>query len=506
MAIYGSSILAYGIYIILALAGAFYLWMKNRHSYWKKRGVPSLPSTHWLFGDFKDIIAMRKSASLVLGDFYQQTNKDNKFFGVYVFHKPFLFLKDPQIIKTMLIKDFDIFSNRYFSQKTSKDLATYNLFTVDNPDWKHLRVKMSPLFTIGKIKKLFHLMIETSETMKEYLEQRTKSNSVITVDVKDIFMKYSTDIISSLAFGVRTNSFGEPIPEFYIKSRMDFQPTFRTAMLLFAAFFFPRISEFFGNGLFRHAREYFGRLFWDSYEARKKSGTKRGDLIDYLLELENDAKNSEFKFEGDMLLGQSLIFFIAGRETSTTTMSYALYELAKQPELQDRTRKEIREILKSDGFTYEGVQKMKYLNQVISETLRLYPPAPIIDRVATQDYVIPGTDVVIEKGTPVYAVLTGIHLDPANFPDPLRFDPDRFSDERKHEIATCTYMPFGDGPRVCIGMRVGLLQTAVGIITILDNYEVLLNPTGSYEQERRNVFIVPGKNFVLNFKKTTADN
>lgn len=86
------------------------------------------------------------------------------------------------------------------------------------------------------------------------------------------------------------------------------------------------------------------------------------------------------------MLSQSAIFFVAGRESSVSTICFTLYELAKHPEIQKRTREEINEKLKEHGMTYEGVQSMKYLHQVVSEILRLYPPAPIIDRIAMSDY------------------------------------------------------------------------------------------------------------------------
>lgn len=86
------------------------------------------------------------------------------------------------------------------------------------------------------------------------------------------------------------------------------------------------------------------------------------------------------------MLSQSAIFFIAGRETSISIICLTLYELAKHPEIQKRTREEINEKLKEHGMTYEGVQSMKYLHQVVSEILRIYPPTPIIDRIAVADY------------------------------------------------------------------------------------------------------------------------
>lgn len=506
MAIIGFKFFINGLLFVLTLAAVFYLWMKYKLSYWKRRGVPSLPPSS-LLRQLKDMILRRKSGSMALGDLYLEANKKDKFFGIYILHKPFLLIKDNELVKTILIKDFDVFCNRYFSAKSANDLATFNLFSADNPEWKHLRVKMSPVFTSGKIKKLFYLMHETSEAMQDFLQEKFDQNSNVTIDAKDAFMKYTTDVVSTVAFGVRTNSFKEETSEFYRQSRLPFKANLKTAFTFYAAFFFPELNKNIDFKMMGEAREYFNQLFWDTFKEREKSGIKRGDLIDSLIELKNEEQNDDFiKFEGDILIGQSLIFFIAGRESSATTICYALAELARESKLQDRLRTEISETLKSDGFTYEAVQKMKYLHQVISETLRLHPPAPIIDRVATRDYMIPGTNVLIEKGTPVYTVLTGMHFDPNYFPDPLRFDPDRFSDERKADILPYTYMPFGDGPRVCIAQRVGMLQTAVAIIRVINNYEVSLNLNGNYKPDPTNMFTTPGENFILDLKKITVDN
>ncbi|KAI4502769.1 hypothetical protein M0802_001813 [Mischocyttarus mexicanus] len=505
MAIFGLNLFINGLFVSFILTMVFYFWMKYKHSYWKRRGVPSLPTSS-LLRQLKDIILMRKSGSMALGDLYLEGNDNDKFLGIYIFHKPFLLIRDNELVKSILIKDFDIFCNRYFSVKSSNDMATFNLFSADNPEWKHLRVKMSPVFTSGKIKKLFYLMLETSETMIDFLQEISDKKSNITIDAKDVFMKYTTDVVSTIAFGVRTNSFKEETSEFFKKSRVPFKTNIRMALTMFTAFFFPEINKKIEFKMMGEARGYFDKLFWDSFNEREKSGTKRGDLIDYLIELKNEEQLDDLKFDGDILIGQSLIFFIAGRESSATTICYTLAELARESKIQDRLRTEIREILKSDGLTYEAIQKMKYLNQVISETLRLHPPAPLIDRVATKDYVIPGTNVLIEKGTPVYTILTGMHVDPNYFPDPLRFDPDRFSEERKTDIPPYAYMPFGDGPRVCIAMRVGMLQTAVAIIRVISNYEVSLNLNGNYKPDPSNMFLTPGKNFKLDLKKLTVEN
>lgn len=97
------------------------------------------------------------------------------------------------------------------------------------------------------------------------------------------------------------------------------------------------------------------------------------------------------------------------------------------------------------------VTKLPYLDKVICETLRKYPPLPFLDRVAAGDYKVPGTDLIIEEGTPVYIPLLGTHYDPEYFPDPTKYDPERFSAENKQKRPFGVYAPFGEGPRNCVG-------------------------------------------------------
>ncbi|RZC40767.1 p450 domain containing protein, partial [Asbolus verrucosus] len=183
----------------------------------------------------------------------------------------------------------------------------------------------------------------------------------------------------------------------------------------------------------------------------------------------------------------------AGFETSSTTMTFALYELATNPDIQDKLRDEINTVLAkhNDELTYEGMMEMTYMEQVLhgkeqsqlltayvtlilhfSETLRKYPPLPLLTRTCTKDYTIPNTSIHIKKGVEVGIPVIAIHTDPEYYPDPMRFDPERFSEENKKMRHTFTWIPFGEGPRVCIGLRFGMLQSKVGLTTLLKNYKI----------------------------------
>ena len=145
------------------------------------------------------------------------------------------------------------------------------------------------------------------------------------------------------------------------------------------------------------------------------------------------------------------IFYIAGNETSSSTVAYSLYELTQNEELMRRAQEDVKLALeKHQGeFTYESIADMKFIDLCIKETLRKYP-FPILNRECTKDYPIPGSSFTIKKGTAVIVSLMGLHRDEKFFPNAEKYNPDRFTDETK-AYDEDMYMPFGAGPRNCIG-------------------------------------------------------
>lgn len=169
------------------------------------------------------------------------------------------------------------------------------------------------------------------------------------------------------------------------------------------------------------------------------------------------------------MVSQAVTFFTAGYETTGNLISFTLYELSLHPDIQERAREEVMQKIKLHGdITYEAIQEMKYLNMVVagnsnhkhfpknnsklfSETLRKYPFGPFLNRHCDEDYLIEETGLIIEKGVSVVVPIWGLHHDPKYFPNPDKFDPERFNDENKQNIVPCSYLPFGEGPRNCIG-------------------------------------------------------
>jgi len=157
-----------GMIVLTILVVAAYLYMTRKFNYWKNQGVLEMPPIPFL-GNFTACMTLKKSPAYFLKDLYDQ-GKGMPYIGFYVLDKPFLLVRDHELIKNILIKDFNYFADRYAMPDTKDRLAYANLFFLQNPAWKYLRTKLSPFFTSGKLKKMFELMLECSNNLYTYLE------------------------------------------------------------------------------------------------------------------------------------------------------------------------------------------------------------------------------------------------------------------------------------------------------------------------------------------------
>ncbi|CAH2049424.1 unnamed protein product, partial [Iphiclides podalirius] len=212
--------------------------------------------------------------------------------------------------------------------------------------------------------------------------------------------------------------------------------------------------------------------------------TNRKDFMDLILELRQkgniegknfgDDKLNSVELTESVIAAQSFVFYVGGYGTSATTITYMLYELAKNPHIQDRVVAEIDEVLAryNGEISYEALSELTYMDQTFSETLRKYPIIDPLQRNAQSDLKLPGTNVTIRKGQTVLVPLWAIHRDPKYYPNPEKFDPERFLPENEQNRHPCAYMPFGTGPRKCIGTRFAKVQSKVCITKLLSKFRV----------------------------------
>ncbi|XP_046744632.1 cytochrome P450 6k1-like [Diprion similis] len=464
--------------ILLSAFAAAYLYMTRNFNYWSKRNVMEVSPIPF-FGNFFDCCLFRKSPSEVLQSLYEKgsSNEETPYVGFYVFDKPALVLRDQEIVKRVLIKDFDYFVDRFIRTDVSDSLGYANIFLMKNPAWRTMRVKLTHFFTAAKLQRTFRLMVDVGEDLDKHLEALKLGGTGRTIEIKEIAAEFMTDVIGSCAFGLRVNCLKNPNAEFRKCGKDMFQFDYKRGAEFTSIFFFPELVrplklKFFSKG----STDFMRKVFMEVLNERMNSGVRRDDLIDLMIGwTKSDINISEdIKLEGDSLVASAALFLSAGFETSSTIMAFGLYELAIHLDVQSKLREEINNALANSGgdITYEMINGLPYLDKVVSETLRKYPSLPFLDRMANADYEVQETGLVIEKGTPVYISLLGMHYDPEYYPEPNKFDPERFSDKNRDKIPRYAYLPFGIGPRSCIGIRFGLLQSKLGILKLISNYEL----------------------------------
>ncbi|KAK5641166.1 hypothetical protein RI129_009713 [Pyrocoelia pectoralis] len=459
--------------ILLAFIVLVTTYIQRRYSYWEKKGVPYIPP-HFPFGNVESPFTRKYFFGEWLQMFYQSfKERGAKHAGIYIFTSPNYVPIDTEIIKNIMQKDFHHFVDRGFYYNEKDDPLSAHLFAIGGNKWRNLRTKLTPTFTSGKMKMMFETLVECTHQMEQSMNNFCTTKE--SVDIKDMLACFTTDVIGSCAFGLECNSFKSNDATFRIHGRKIFAPKGKMDMLkvLFSAAR-PEWARKLGVVLFpQDSTSFFFNVVRDTVKYRRENNVRRKDMLQIVMDLEQpDGTRDENSLTIEEIAAQAFVFFLAGFETSSTTMTFCLYELATNLDVQQKVRDEINHVLKKYGgkITYEAIMDMKYMTQVIDETLRKYPPVSFLTRQCVKDYVVPEYDVKIEKETMVQISVLGLHRDPEYFKDPEKFDPERFSDENKHNILPFTYIPFGEGPRLCIGMRFGMMQTKVGLTCLLRNY------------------------------------
>ncbi|CAG2058749.1 unnamed protein product, partial [Timema podura] len=351
-----------------------------------------------------------------------------------------------------------------------------------------------------------------SQELVSFLEEFADYNKII--EIRNVASNFTTDVIGSCGFGLDINSTRNHDSDFLRMGNKVFQPTLLACALRSLGLIFRPILNLVQPPIAsKDVNDFFLGIVKETLSYREKNKVVRNDFLQLLIQLKNKGKVDEdlvsikddtnvtftevlssSNENEDEPLGMTIIvkstsvviwyytrswqsqcfvFFLAGFETSSTTISCCLYELAVNPDIQERLRKELDKVLIRHGgkITYEALQKLKYMDAVVDETLRKYPPAGSLTRYCTKAYQIPGSNVNIDKEIKVVIPVYAIHHDPKYYPDPEKFNPERFSAENIKSQPNCTYLPFGEGPRNCIGLRFGLMQIKVGLTALLSKYK-----------------------------------
>ncbi|XP_065169105.1 cytochrome P450 9e2-like [Atheta coriaria] len=491
---------------IVLLCLIFYYYLYKPQLYWKekhiKQGIP-IP----ILGDnFKSITGQEAMIEMVQRLYNRHSNE--RYEGIYQMMLPTLMLRDLDLIKQVTVKDFDHFvDHRQFVPEGSDPLWSKNLFSLQGDKWRNMRATLSPTFTSSKMRAMFVLMEKAAQQYIDFYLQKNKN--VLDIELKDSFTRFANDVIASCAFGITVDSLTEPENEFYLKGKeaTNFTGFVQTIKFL-VNMTMPKIARVFKLSAFSPAvSEFFRKLVHDTLKLRKEQNIVRPDMINLLIEAqkgqlqyEESSEKQDAGFatveESDIgkktqvqktpmteldMTAQVLIFFFAGFDSISTMMSFLCYELAVNPDIQEKLHQEIDVTYKNNNgkLTYDVLNKMKYMDMVISEGMRKNPPAIAMDRICTKPYTIQPVNqhehpLNLKVGDCLWIPVAGIHHDEKYYPNPSKFDPERFSDENKENINLYSFIPFGTGPRNCIGSRFALMECKTLIFHILNNFELIV--------------------------------
>ncbi|XP_054270863.1 cytochrome P450 6B5-like [Macrosteles quadrilineatus] len=479
--------------IALLLATMLYWYQRKSFRYWKDRGVQYIQPT-WIFGSIKDPLLRKKTWTAFIDESYRLF-KDKGFGGFFIFGRPALFVCDPGLIEKMLVQDFLHFHDRW--SVGSRDILTKTLMYQTGERWRTMRHKLGQSFTSSKIKGMFEQIFRSGDYMVGKIDKITEKNEP--VKVEPLLFVFVTEALSSCIFGVQMTSDSHQRQRIKEVVTLMHETSASTLISMMLALVYSKLFSLLKiRALPKKVTEFFLDLTRGAIVYRDLNRVKRNDFLQMVLALKDQEENgivdsppdlteedqilnqvrnirkSQVKeniFTEDCIAALMMNFVFAGLKPSVVTIGFALYEIAKNQEIKRKLHCELDQTLsKHKRWTYEAIRELTYMDMVIQETLRRWNVNLVLLRQVTEDYKVPKTDLTLQKGTLVEILMSCLHMDPQYFPNPEEFIPERFTENSYKP--TSTFMPFGQGPRICIGVRLAVTMMKVCLARILSEYQL----------------------------------
>ncbi|XP_059178255.1 cytochrome P450 3A6-like [Physella acuta] len=454
--------------VVLAIVGLL-LHLRRHFSQFTKIGIPG-PHPNMFLGNLLELRA--KGQFQAVKDW---TEEYGRVFGYFEGYTPVMVVSDPEVLRHVLLKDAANFMKRKpFPLAPRKSLG---LFLEDGPQWKRSRSLLTPAFSTGKLKKMTPIMTESADILVERLTDKAKEQK--SMDIYSVFQSLTLDVIGRCAFGLQTKAQVDDNDLFLVKIRKLFH-TMSTTLIEPLVMAVPFVSCFifalknivflFGMNPVVWLRDTMREVI----RARLALGPNANviDLVQLMLfpdKPHHDAcADVHVGLTEREIVAQSMTFLLAGYETTSAILAYFCHEMAKNPAIQAKLYQEIVDNIEKD-VNYESIQDLHYFDAVFDEVCRLYPTASfIVSRQAceTRRY----GHVTIPAGMNVLANVWALHRDKSYWTDPDTFNPERFMDEPQTKRSNFTFLPFGAGPRHCIGMRFATIEAKITIVKVMQSF------------------------------------
>jgi cytochrome P450/NADPH-cytochrome P450 reductase len=379
--------------------------------------------------------------------------------------------------------------------------AGRGLFTSEtaDPNWSKAHNVLLPAFSMDAMRGYFPRMLDIAVQLTQKWE---RLNSDDTVDVPADMTRLTLDTIALCGFNYRFNSFYRDTPHPFVVAMLGVLEAAqaRTRELPFQSRLHPGRTR-----QLRTDQQLMLKTVQHLIEERRGSRAVGGigDLLDCML-TGVDRRSGE-KLDDTNIIAQCVTFLIAGHETTSGLLSFALYALLKNPEVLARGYAEVDRVLGTDTGTlptYAQIHQMPYVSQILDETLRLWPTAPAFTRRPYADTVI-GGKYRLEAGSTAMVLTTMLHRDREIWgEDPEAFDPNRFNPENRARIPPNAYKPFGTGQRACIGRQFALQEAVLVLSMVLQRFELV--DFGNYQLETKQTLTIKPSNFIIRVRQRTG--
>ncbi|XP_071574201.1 cytochrome P450 9e2-like [Temnothorax nylanderi] len=468
------------VFSILIAVVVLYLFLTRNFKFWQKRGIPCPDGALPGVGHFWEVANMTISFSECCRKIYN-ANRNRSMIGIYNFTSPTLMVLEAELVKTVMQTSFSNFhENGHKIDPNLDPLLANNPFFSYGDKWVTGRKRLTYAFSSMRLKILLESVKQVCEKFEGYLEKKLGKAGKVELELKDLFARFTAQVVTGAGFGVDGLCFDDEreSESFYTMSKSLLETNFWNNIIFTLVFFMPSLSKIFNvRFLPKKADHFFRTLIADIMEQRRREETRRNDFLQLMVDLERTEGD---KFDLEIIASHAVSFFIDGYETSSTVLSFIGFNLATHPEVQEKLRDEVVSVLnKYDGvITYDALKDMTYMDHVLSESQRLLPALGFLHKVCTEETDLRGSDELIchvPRGMHILISVSGLQEDSRYWENPEAFDPERFGSEKKHSIERFAYLPFGEGPRMCVGMRMAQLQMKACLATLLRKYRLELS-------------------------------
>lgn len=450
--------------LILALVIYYYSSLKSTQNVFQQHGIPHSKRIS-ILQEILELFVFPKTYADMIQTAYN-IHQHAKYVGIFHLTGSFLMLRDPETIKSVCVKHFDSFEDHFFFGNDIPDtLLAKHPIALRGEKWRNVRSLLSSAFTPSKLKATFQLMSDCAVNFSEFVMNLPAEKR--TMKLKNAFGWYSNDVIASCVFGIKVDSMKHPDNDFYKYGKIATNFNMYVLMKILLMQHAPTLARLLNiKVLSNPVREFFINMVTETIRLREEKGIVRPDVIQLLMK-----SRSKQMFSIEDMTSQVFSFYLGGFETGASGLCFAAHEIAVNPHIQAELQQEIDQVLEETNGqpSYEAINDMAYLSAVINESLRMYPPTPMIDRLCVKDFELPAAlpdakPYLVKKGMIVWIPFYSLHHNPKYYPEPEKFKPERFLNKERDCGA---YYPFGIGPRMCIGNRFALLQMKVLLFHLL---------------------------------------